>query len=249
MKSKFKAFFFIDAIWDYWVVIIKKKDVYKTRFISSHEQWAYLKMRMNLIESLHTYAQFTNLVFDFLSTIEDFSTQDTIIKNHEKAIMTSFVNDYSDVEISFEILFNFLHERYFSKAIFEFIYLNSKKTIIFIEKLNIIDFTEKSNELKSSIKHRIKILKSFIFINKTKLNKFLWFTLFLRQFILSRIDHVLIMKKFYMIQISIKSARVKLKAKVKKCDENLITKSKKKKTISTIIVKKQWMKKSNDEFI
>jgi hypothetical protein len=249
MKSKFKAFFFIDATWDYWVVIIKKKDVFKTDLVSSHEQWAYLRMRMSLIESSHTYAQFTNLVFDFLSTIEDFSAQDTIIENHEKAVMTLFVNDHSDVEISFEILFNFLHERYFSKTVFELIYLNSKKTVIFIEKLNMIDFTEESNELRSSVKHRIKILKWLILINRAELNEFLWLTLFLRQFISNRVDHVLIMKKVYMIQVSTKSARVKLKAKVEECDEDLTRKSKRKKTISIIIVRKQWMKRSNDEFI
>jgi hypothetical protein len=55
MKSKFKAVFFIDAIWDYWVVIIKKKNVYKTKFVSLHEQWTYLRMRMSLTESSHTY--------------------------------------------------------------------------------------------------------------------------------------------------------------------------------------------------
>jgi hypothetical protein len=143
MKSKFKAFFFIDATWDYWIVIIKKKNVYKTRFVLSHKQWAYLRMRMNLIESSHTYTQFTNLIFDLLSAIENFSAQDTIIKDHEKTIMTSFVNNHLNVEINFEILFNFLHERYFSKATFEFIYLNSKKIIEFIEKLNMIDFTRK----------------------------------------------------------------------------------------------------------
>jgi hypothetical protein len=81
--------------------------------------------------------------------------------------------NHLNVEINFEILFDFLHERYLSKTTFEFIYLNSKKIIAFIEELNMINFTKRLNELKSSIKHRIKILKWLILINKTKLNEFL----------------------------------------------------------------------------
>ncbi len=204
---------------------------------------------MSLTKSFHTYAQFTNLMFDSLSTIEDFSTQDTIINDHEEAVMTSFVNDHSKAEVIFEVLFDFLHEYYFSKAAFEFIYLNSKKTIAFIEELNMIDFTKESNDLRSSIKHKIKIMKWFILINKAELNEFLWFTSFLRQFISSRIDHVLIIKKIYMMQISIKSARMKFKIEVKKCDEDLIKRSKRKKIDIIVIIKRQWVKRSNDEFV
>lgn len=53
-----------------------------------------------------------------------------------------------------------------------------------------------------------------------------------------------------MIQISAKPARVKSKAEVENCDRDL-TKVKKvrKKIDSTAIVRRQWMKRSNDEFI
>ncbi len=116
-------------------------------------------MSISLTKSSHTYAQFTNLVFESLSAIENFSAQKIIIKNHEEAAMTSFVNDHSRTEISFEALFDFLHEHYFFRATFDLIYLNSKKTVVFIEKLNMIDFIKKFNELKSSVKHKIKIMK------------------------------------------------------------------------------------------
>ncbi len=118
------------------------------------------------MKSSHTYASFTNLIFKSLSIIEDFSAQEIIIDNHKKTIMTFFVNDYSEIEINFKALLNFLHEHYFFKAVFELIYLNLKKTIVFIEKLNMISFTKKSNKIRSFIKHRIKILKWFSFINR-----------------------------------------------------------------------------------
>lgn len=116
-------------------------------------------MSMRLTESSHTYAQFTNLVFESLSIIKEFKTQEIIIEDHEDATFASFVNDHSETETTYEALFKFLHEHYFFRAVFELIYLSSKKIIAFIEELNMIDFIEESNELRSSIKHRIKIMK------------------------------------------------------------------------------------------
>jgi hypothetical protein len=37
MKSKFKTYFFTNASWEYWTIIIKKKNVYKANFVSSHD--------------------------------------------------------------------------------------------------------------------------------------------------------------------------------------------------------------------
>jgi hypothetical protein len=248
MKFKFKAFFFTNVSWEYWTVTTKKEDVYKTDFVSSHEQWTYLKMSMKLIESSHIYAQFTNLMFESLSIIKEKSSQFIIIEDHENAAMTFFVNDHFEARKNFDSLFSFLHNFYFLRVTFESIYLNSKKTTTFFEELNMIDFTERSKELRFSIKHRIKILKWFTFINRAELNEFLWLTSFLRQFISKRAKHVLIMKKTYMIQVSIKSRRVKSKSNVKKCDRDLtkLTKATKEKAL---IVRRQWMKKSNDAFI
>jgi hypothetical protein len=234
MKLKFKMFFFMNVIWKYWAIIIKKENVYKTKFVSSHEQWVYLRMNMRFTESSHMYAQFTNLIFESLSIIKEFKTQEIIIEDHEKATFASFVNDHSETETTYETLFKFLHEHYFLKAVFEFIYLSSKKIIIFIEELNMIDFIEEFNELRFFIKHRIKIMKWLIFINRVELNDFFWFTSFLKRFISEKANHVLIMKKAYMIQILAKSARMKSKTKVKKCDEDLIKISKKKKIKSDV---------------
>jgi hypothetical protein len=159
-------------------------------------------MSIKLTRSFHIYAQFTNLIFKSLSTTNEVSTQSTIINDHENETMTLFVNDYSKTKKNFDSLFEFLHRRYFSRMTFEFLYLNSKKTITFTKKLNMIKFIEKSKELWFSIKHKIKILKWLILINKTKLNEFLWLISFLRQFISKWVKHVLIIKKAYMIQMS-----------------------------------------------
>jgi hypothetical protein len=208
-------------------------------------------MNMRFTESSHIYAQFTNLMFESLSVIKEFLAQEIIIEDHENATFASFVNDHSKTKKTFEALFKFLHERYFSRTTFEFVYLSSKKIVTFIEKLNIIDFTNEFKKLRSFIKHRIKIMKWFILINWIELNNFLWFISFLKQFISERANHVLIMKEIYMIQTLVKSTRVKSKMKVKECDENLTKASKKKriKSEEIITVRRQWVKRFNEEFV
>jgi virulence-associated protein VapD len=114
---------------------------------------------MSLTESSHTYAQFTNLMFESLSVTKKILAMFTIIDDHEDAVMTSFVNDHSNAEKDFDSIFEFLHEYCFSRMTFESIYLNPKKTIAFTKELNIMRFTDESNDIRSSIKHKIKILE------------------------------------------------------------------------------------------
>ena len=159
MKSKFVIYFISDANAGYWTISTKKKNVHKTNFITFHEQWAYFRMKMDLTETSHTYAQFTNLMFESLPTIDKKKTKFTIIKNHENETMISFANDHSCAIVEFEKFFIFLHTKYFSRITFGSIYLNPKKTHAFIKKLNMMKFSEESNGIKSSIKHKIKIEK------------------------------------------------------------------------------------------
>jgi hypothetical protein len=203
---------------------------------------------MRLTESSHTYAQFTNLIFESLSITEEIQAQSIIIEDYENATMTSFVNDHSKADKNFDSLINFFHEYYFFSVIFELRYLNLKKTTVFTKKLNMIKFIKEFDELRSFIKHKTKVFEWLTFINRAKLNDFSWLTSFLRQFISRRAKHVLIMKKVYMIQISAKSKRIKSKSDVKECDQDLTKKIKAAKSKESII-RRQWMKKSNDEFI
>lgn len=110
-------------------------------------------MKMNLIEILHIYAQFTNLIFESLSSTKEKSAKSIIIKKHENVAMILFANDHACAAVNFEKLHDFLHVKYFFKMTFDSIYLNFQKTYAFIENLNMIEFNEKSKKIKFSIKH------------------------------------------------------------------------------------------------
>ena len=77
----------------------------------------------------------------------------TIIENHRNVTMTSFMNNYAVSVTDFEALYKFLKESYFSRVVFELIYLNLSKTAIFTDNLNLLDFTGSSETIRSSIKH------------------------------------------------------------------------------------------------
>ena len=63
----------------------------------------------------------------------------------------NIVEDFNDI-------FHFLYTKYFSKIIFNSIYLSNHKTYIFTNILEMIKFIEKTEGLKSIIKHRLKII-------------------------------------------------------------------------------------------
>ena len=81
-----------------------------------------------------------------------------IIENQSDVVMISFMNDHSVTSIDFFTLFDFLHQKYFSRVAFESVYLNSSKTIAFIDSLKMINFIEEFDELRLFVKHRDKII-------------------------------------------------------------------------------------------
>ena len=82
----------------------------------------------------------------------------TIIENHRNVTMTSFINDHAVSVTDFEALYKFLEESYFSRVVFELIYLNLSKTAIFTDNLNLLSFTGSFRTIKPSIKHQNKIM-------------------------------------------------------------------------------------------
>lgn len=61
----------------------------------------------------------------------------TFIKNHNNVSFVVFINDYATFVIDFDIFFEFLHIKYFSRCVFELVHLLKLKTYLF---LNILKF-------------------------------------------------------------------------------------------------------------
>ena len=81
----------------------------------------------------------------------------TLIKKHEDYSFIMFINNYTSFIIIFNILFKFLHEKYFSRYVFKLIYLLKYKTFVFINSLKVLGFEESVAELRPSIKYKKKI--------------------------------------------------------------------------------------------
>ena len=137
---------------------IKEGDEYKTEFMTPYEQYIYLRMKQDLKGACATYSQFEDLTFELLSKIEDVEAILTIIDDQEKTTFYLFMNDHMNIVEFFDDIFRFLSTLYFSRVTFKSIYLQEHKTYMFMNSLKMIRFTREVERLRSSMKHRDKML-------------------------------------------------------------------------------------------
>lgn len=169
----------------------------------------------------------------------------TIIDIKKETTFAIYMNNHAASVRIFDTMFEFLHRQYFSRVIFEPIYLFEHKTVIMSNNLELLEFQDTSEELRPSLKHREKIIDWSTLINRAKLNAFLWLTSFLRIFILDRVEHVLKLKKTYLVEVSVEPKQKKSHDdEIEECDENLfkkkplVTRSKK------LTIQRKWVKKA-----
>ena len=102
-----------------------------------------------------TYSQFENLIFEFLSKMKKESFENEIIfkieitfvmlfiiGDYSDAGFCLFINDYMNIITNFDVIFEFLHTKYFFKTTFELVYLSKHKIYIFINNLKMMRFIE-----------------------------------------------------------------------------------------------------------
>lgn len=92
---------------------MKPGDEYKTGFVTSHGQYAYLRMGQGLIDALHTYSQLSEIVFGHFPKTATVPAQSSLIGDHGDWGFSLFIDDHIGAAISFEAMFNFLHKYYF----------------------------------------------------------------------------------------------------------------------------------------
>ena len=183
IRPKHRCYFITDAFNGYWAVQMKLGDEYKTGFVTIHSQYAYLRMGQGLIGTLHTYSQFSDMVFGHLSKTQETPAQSTLIEDHADRGFFLFMDNHIDAAISFEAMFNFLHHYYFSRASFRPVYLAPHKTFVFTDQLDFVGFTGDKYGLRPSIKHQERIYHWSTPTLQAEDEAFLWLTPFLRYFI------------------------------------------------------------------
>ena len=122
-------------------------------------------MNQNLKNIYITYSQFKNLIFGFLPKMKKKSFKNEIIfvisfiiENYGDTGFCLFINNYINITIDFDTIFEFLYTKYFFKTAFESIYLLEYKIYIFIDNLEIMRFTGKIQRLRLLIKYQKKVL-------------------------------------------------------------------------------------------
>jgi len=82
----------------------------------------------------------------------------TILDIRKNTTFSIYMNDHVVSVRIFDSMFKFLHRQYFSRVIFESMYLFEHKTVIMSDNLDLLEFQEMSEELRLSLKHREKII-------------------------------------------------------------------------------------------
>ena len=127
----------------------------------------------------HIYVQFSNLVFDLLSSNnEKMFKMFILIENYDIYFFVVFMNDHDVSVTNFETLFSFFYVEYFFRIVFESVYLSNHKTYLFTNILKMFNFQSNVIDLRSFVKHRNKIKYWFISMNRKKFNVFLWLIFF-----------------------------------------------------------------------
>ena len=108
LRPKFKCFIHTNASNGHWAVPMRKEHKYKTGIVTPHSQYCYLQMRQGLKERLHTFLQFSDLVFGPISKGTNFEAQLTCIGDHRDWAFMLFMNDYMEAATNFDSLYMFL---------------------------------------------------------------------------------------------------------------------------------------------
>lgn len=126
--------------------------------------------------------------------------------------------------VSFEVIYDFLYEKYFPRMIFGPVYLAEKKVRVFKSSLEAVGFEGSKEGIRPSIKHREKIRDWLNPTNREELDGFLWLTPFLRRFIPGRLEYVMIMKSVYLRKVPAKPYKTKEPPPdLEDCDSDLTT--------------------------
>lgn len=126
------------------------------------------------------------------------------------------MDDHIRAAISFEVIFNFLHEYYFPRASFEPVYLTPHKIFVFTHQLDFVGFIGNKNGLRPSIKHRYRIRYWPIPTSRAEVETFLWLTPFVRIFITGLAQHALVVKQSYLEEVNLELSGVAKKQFVRK---------------------------------
>ena len=160
-----------------------------------------------------TYAQFSDLVFGPLPKTESQPSFPTVIGYFpdQAASFTPFMDDHLCSSAGFDAMYNFLKDEYFPRVRFGPVYLQPRKTVAFVESMELIGFRAMKDGVRPADKHRKTVKEWPVPRTKAEVEGFLWITPFLRTFIAGRSDHARIIKQSYQESVPLAEGSIQTK--------------------------------------
>lgn len=240
----FVFFFQTNASNEYYAISIYYFHVYRTKFLSTIDQYCYFKIKQKLTKTFDIYSKFKNISTRNIL----FSNVESILFIVSKNFMFFYFvnNDFENIEILNELM-NFLHFHYFFRLFWNRFIIYSKKSKFFVNKLKILKFQRDHNDIRFFINKSIIIRNWSIFVDAKFFMFFIYMFLYLKILISNKINLMHIIKKIILKKIFVYK---KTKKKIKMIKFNW--KSKQQKTFETtknkILIRNITIENSNYQY-
>ena len=203
LKHGKKFFFTTDAANSYWAIPVRRGDEMKLGFVTPNGMYCYNVMGQGLTGGTHTYSRFRDLVFGAIpgGFVEDsggerveLRGEESLIGDHGTVAFDGMIDDSYGSSVSFEDMYDFLHEKFFPRCDWGPLYLKDSKSHFFCQSLDFVGLEAGPNGLRPSLRKREAILQWPTPTCTAEVDAFCYLTPFLRRFIPGRADLVRILK-------------------------------------------------------
>ena len=202
LKKGKRYFFTTDAANSYWAIPVRSGNETKLGFVTPYGMYCYNVMGQGLTGGTHTYSRFRDLVFGAIPEGYEIGCgRERLLEGDESLIgdtgnvaFDGMIDDSYGSAVSFEAMYDFLHERFFPRCQWGPIYLKDSKSHFFCESLDFVGLEAGPNGLRPSLKKREAILDWPTPVTHDEVDAFCYLTPFLRRFIPGRAELVRILK-------------------------------------------------------
>jgi len=191
MLSKYSIYFQADAANGFWAVPMYPPHGYRTSFSTYDGEWQYLRMGQGHSGAPQTYTRMKDIFSRYISAP---NPEPTLNKSSSRAF-ECFVDEDFGAHPHFSSQFEFLHNHYFPRLMWARLTLKGSKSRFFLNKISPRGYESDGSGLWPSLD---KVKAIWEYPQPTclaEIERFLYLTIFLRQFIPGRVKHGRILKE------------------------------------------------------
>jgi hypothetical protein len=171
---------------------------FKTAFSTIFCQSCYLRMGQSL-SGHHIHMQESRIFLRGQYQVEIGGCNFRNIRG-ESSVFESFLDDLGGID-DFTTQYQFLHEKYFPRLLWERLNLNPEKRNFFMDRIEAIGFATSASGLRPS-KDKAEVMRNYPSPTNEELERFIYLTVYLRRFIPGRAELIRIMKSAILTEIN-----------------------------------------------